>query len=427
MMKIRRNLFLELKEHLSEKEISLIVGPRQAGKTTLMQLLKEHLDSENKKNVFLNLDYEPDKKFFVSQQGLIRKIELELGKEKGFVFIDEIQRKENAGLFLKGIYDLNLPYKFIISGSGSLELKEKIHESLVGRKKLFELGTVSFDEFVDFKTDYKYSDKLLDFFTLEKDRTLALLVEYLNFGGYPRVILENQLDKKNREIDEIFRSYIEKDITYLLNVSRPDAFSMLVKILASQVGKIVNYSNIGKLVGISHATLKNYLWYAEKTFIVKTVTPYFTNLQKEITKSPTVYFYDLGLRNFSLGMFGNISREEELGFVFQNLIHNILKEKLRRTSRNIHFWRTLDKAEVDFVIDGGKKILPIEVKYSSLSKPEMKRSMRSFIEKYRPEEAWVINLSLGQEIKIGDTTVKFLPFYFLFKDTKDLNLQIEGM
>lgn len=423
MIKIKRKLFKELKEHLNEKEISLIVGPRQAGKTTLMESLKENLDSKKEKNIFLSLDFEADKRFFISQEELIRKIELELGKEKGVVFIDEIQRKENAGLFLKGIYDLNLPYKFIVSGSGSLELKEKIHESLAGRKKLFELGTVSFDEFVDFKTDYRYSNKLMDFFNLEKDRTLAFLVEYLNFGGYPRVIIENRQVKKNKEIDEIFRSYIEKDITYLLKIARPDSFSMLIKILASQSGKIINYSNIAKQVGVSHATVKNYLWYAEKTFIVKTVTPYFTNLQKEITKSPIVYFYDLGLRNFSLGLFGNISRQEELGFVFQNLIRNILEEKLRWTSRKIHFWRTLDKAEVDFVIDGGKEVLPVEVKYSSLSEPEMKRSMRSFIEKYKPKEAWVINLSLNEEIKIGDTTVKFLPFYFLFKEAKELGLQ----
>lgn len=419
MTKIKRKLFKELKDHLSEKEISLIVGPRQAGKTFLMQSLKEYLDSKGEKNVFLSLDYEADKKFFISQEELIQKIELELGKEKGFVFIDEIQRKENAGLFLKGIYDLGLPYKFIVSSSGSLELKEKIHESLVGRKRLFELGTVSFDEFADFKTDYKYSDKLQDFFTLEKDKTLALLAEYLNFGGYPRVILENQLDKKNKEIDEIFRSYIEKDITYLLNISRPDAFSILVKILASQIGKIINYSNIAKQTGVSHATLKNYLWYAEKTFVIKTITPYFTNPRKEITKSPTVYFYDLGLRNFSLGLFGNINISEESSFVFQNLVCNILEEKLRWSSRNIHFWRTLDKAEVDFVIDKGRETLPVEVKYSSLAKPEMKRSMRSFIEKYKPKEVWVINLTLDEKIKIGDTTIKFMPFYFLFKESKD--------
>ena len=99
-----------------------------------MNEIKKYLDKEGKKSIFLSLDYELDSVFFKSQEELLRKIKLNLGKDGGFVFIDEIQRKENAGLFLKGIYDLGLPYKFIVSGSGSLELKEEINESLAGKK-----------------------------------------------------------------------------------------------------------------------------------------------------------------------------------------------------------------------------------------------------------------------------------------------------
>ena len=135
---IERTLFSELKDHLSKREISFIIGPRQAGKTTLMLLLEDYLKKKEEKTVFLNLDIESDKQFFTSQANLIKKIKLEIGEKEGFVFIDEIQRKENAGIFLKGIYDMNLPYKFIVSGSGSVELKERIHESLTGRKRIFE-------------------------------------------------------------------------------------------------------------------------------------------------------------------------------------------------------------------------------------------------------------------------------------------------
>ncbi|MBE3138739.1 MAG: AAA family ATPase, partial [Actinobacteria bacterium] len=101
---IKRILLNELKSHLLKKEFSLIVGPRQSGKTTLMLLLKDYLFKKGEKVVFLNLDVESDRIFFSSQEKLISKIRLELGSGKGFVFIDEIQRKENAGLFLKGIY-----------------------------------------------------------------------------------------------------------------------------------------------------------------------------------------------------------------------------------------------------------------------------------------------------------------------------------
>jgi predicted AAA+ superfamily ATPase len=411
MQKIRRKLFNEVKNHLKAKEISLIVGPRQAGKTTLMTEIMAFLEKKGEKTLFLNLDYENDKKFFSSQEDLIKKLDLELGGKKGFVFIDEIQKKENAGLFLKGIYDLNLPYKFIISGSGSLELKEKIHESLAGRKRLFELGTVSFKEFVDFKTDYKYSEKLDDFFNVEKETALRLLEEFLNFGGYPRIVLEKEFSEKNKLINEIFRSYTEKDISYFLGINQIEAFNLLIKVLANQTGQIIQYSDLAQKCGISVQTLKNYLWYAEKTFSIRIITPYFKNKNKEITKSPSVYFYDNGMRNFALGLFGILDQIDQKSFVFQNLVANRLFEKNQNTSNTIHFWRTIDKAEVDFVVNQASSILPVEVKYSNFKKPQVTRSFRSFLEKYSPKEAWVVNLNLEEEIEIGATRVKFIPYY----------------
>jgi hypothetical protein len=167
---IKRKLLKELVDHLPQKEMSLIIGPRQAGKTTLMEMLKEHIDESGERTLFLNLDIEWDRPHFESQAALLRKIQLELGQLKGYVFIDEIQRKDDAGLFLKGLFDLKLPYKFILSGSGSLELKEKIHESLVGRKRLFELSTVTFEEFINHRTDYRYEESLSDFLAIETDR-----------------------------------------------------------------------------------------------------------------------------------------------------------------------------------------------------------------------------------------------------------------
>lgn len=410
---IKRDLFEEIKNHLSAKEISLIIGPRQVGKTTLMLLLKEYLEKKGEKTLFLNLDVEADKQYFISQEALIRKINLEFGKEKGYVFIDEIQRKENAGLFLKGIYDLNLPYKFIVSGSGSLDLKEKIHESLVGRKRMFELYPISFKEFVNFKTNYRYEESLEEFFEVEKVKTESLLNEYLNFGGYPRVVLEEKLSEKVRIIDEIYRSYLDKDVSYLIKSEKIDTYSLLIKLLAGQIGRLINYSELSSTLGISLQTLKNYLWYAEKTFIIHRLTPYFRNVRKEITKSPVIYFYDLGLRNYALGLFGKVEFSPDIGFLFQNFVFNIIKEKFRFTGASVHFWRTKDKAEVDFVINFGKEIIPIEAKYKKLKEPTVERSLRSFVEKYHPKEAWIINLALEYEVKIDKTIVKFLPFYRL--------------
>ncbi|HDG97011.1 MAG TPA: ATP-binding protein [Desulfobacterales bacterium] len=411
---IKRALLNNLKEHLSRKEISLIVGPRQSGKTTLMLLLKDYLERRGDRTLYLSLDFESDRQFFSSQESLLRKIRLEMGDEGGYIFLDEIQRKEDAGLFLKGIYDMNLPYKLIVSGSGSLELKEKIHESLVGRKRVFQLNTVSFEEFVNFKTEYRYEKRLIDFYAIEKDRTKDLLLEYLNFGGYPSVVVESKIEEKRKIIDEIYRSYLERDIAYLLRVEKTDAFSNLIRIIASQVGKLVNYSELSSTLGISFQTVRDYLWYSEKTFITRRVTPYFRNVRKEISKSPVYYFIDIGLRNYSLNLFGNLYSPSELGFVFQNFVFNILEESLRYTPAQIHFWRTKDKAEVDFIIEAGKSVVPIEVKFSDLKKPTIGRSMQGFIKKYRPKTGLVVNLALQGEKTINGTVIRFVPFYKLY-------------
>ncbi|MCD6311270.1 MAG: ATP-binding protein [Elusimicrobia bacterium] len=409
-MKIKRNLLKQLKDHLVKKEISLIVGPRQAGKTTLMLFLKDYLEKRGEKTVFLNLDIERERQFFNSQEDLINKIKLEVGKSKAYVFIDEIQRKENAGLFLKGIYDMGLPYKFIVSGSGSLELKEKIHESLAGRKRVFELNTISFDEFVNFKTGYRYEESLADFFNVEKIKAANFLKEYLNFGGYPRIILEDTAHEKRRNMDEIFSSYLEKDISYLLRVAKIEAFSSLIKTLSAQAGQIVNMSSLSSALRISLSTVKDYLWYAEKTFIIKKILPYFVNKRKEITKSPTVYFYDIGLRNYSAGIFGNPEQTERDGFLFQNFIYNAFSQELSHTGASIRYWRTKDGAEVDFVIVFGKRLFPVEVKFRTMEKPVIKKSLKSFIDKYKPSKAMVINLSLSAKIKVNNTEVIFCSY-----------------
>ena len=132
---INRSLYPDLINHLDKKEISVIVGPRQAGKTTLMMEIEKYIKEKGGNCLFYNLDVERFSSYFLSQESLLSKIQLEFGKSKGVVFIDEIQRKSNAGLFLKGLYDMNLPYKFIVSDSGSLELKENIYGML--KKHLF--------------------------------------------------------------------------------------------------------------------------------------------------------------------------------------------------------------------------------------------------------------------------------------------------
>lgn len=409
---IQRTLFSELKTHLDKPEISILIGPRQAGKTTLMRLLEDDLKRQGKRTVFFNLDIEHDKNFFRSQNLFLQKLHLELGKNPAYVFIDEIQRKEDSGLFLKGMYDMKLPYKLIVSGSGSLELKEKIHESLTGRKRLFEITTLSFLEFLNYRTDYRYQKQFAQFLDLEKEKVDLLLAEYLRFGGYPRLVLENQASEKQKIIAEIYQSYLEKDIAYLLGVEKSEAFTNLVKILASQIGQMVNLSELSATTGLAISTVKQYLWYLQKTFVVEKNTPFFKNIRKEITKSPIIYFYDLGLRNYAIGKFTDFSDEGD-GFLFQNFVFNILKNQIVDTPATLHFWRTKDQAEVDIIIDQKSQIIPVEIKNSRLKKDFVPASLKSFIKKYQPKQAWIINLSYESRLRIDKTEIKILPFYKL--------------
>ena len=407
---IKRRLFEPLTAHLQEKEISLIVGPRQAGKTTLMEELRDQLERAGEKTLFLSMDIEEHRKFFESQSALQSRMEIEFGERRGFVFLDEIQRKEDAGLFLKGLYDMRLPHKMVVSGSGSVELKERVHESLLGRKLLFELSTVSFVEFAHFETGYRYEGRIEEFFDIEVGEAQRLIEAYMHFGGYPRVVLEPTLEGKRRIINEIYRSYIEKDIAYLLNIERIDAFGSLMKILASQTGRLVYFVELSLSIDISLPTVKNYLWYAEKTFAIELLRPYFRNARKEITKSPVVYFHDLGLRNYARGAFGATDfAPEGAGFLFQNFVYRSLKDALDFGDISLNFWRTKDKAEVDFVLSRGDALVPVEVKYKDMRKPEIERSLRSFIERYRPARAIVVNKSLEGVKEIGETTVSYIP------------------
>jgi hypothetical protein len=418
---IKRKILSQLQEHLLSDQMTIITGPRQVGKTYLMSELQKQLQDQGKKTIWLNLDNEEDKQKFTSQGDLLSYLELQVGNDKATVFIDEIQRKENAGLFLKGIFDMNTPYKFVVSGSGSLELKAKISESMAGRKQLFMVDPVSFEEFVNFKTNYQYEDKLLDFFKIEEGKTARLLTEYMVFGGYPRVILAETGDLKQNQMQEIYRSYVDRDIHGLLHLEKTDAFNNLLKILASQIGSLVNLSELAGTIGIDVKTIKHYLFYLEQTFLIKKVTPFFRNTRSEVTKAPIYYFIDIGLRNWILGLFGLPEIHISIsGHLFENLVFNILKSQTELSPTQIHFWRTKDQAEVDFILEKGLEVIPIEVKYTKSSKLEIPRSMRSFITRYKPTNAYIVNNGNGESgEKVENTNIQLLPYYHLI--FKDLN------
>ncbi len=403
---LSRKVYLELKNGLTSPEMSVMLGPRQAGKTTLMLKLMEELELAGKACIYMNLDILEDRQYFVTQHTLVGHIQRKIG-EDGVVFLDEVHRLENAGLFLKGLYDMRTPYKFVVSGSGSLELKANILEPMTGRKREFFCMPLSFSEFAANKlsVDFADVDNALD---ENKYECLRLISEYLAFGGYPRVVLGQTYEEKVSILSEIYKSYIERDIEALLKVEKSNVFESLVRILANQVGNVVNKKELSSTLGVTERTISKYIFLLEKTFILAMVSPFYRRVRKEITKSPKVFFMDLGLLALAQGRRPEV--QFNAGGVFENACYLRLNE-LELLER-VKFWRSKTGAEVDFVVispeTGGP--IPIEVKSSVNEGFTLSRSLLSFMDKYRPQICFVYNKDKYFEMERKGAKIIVLPY-----------------
>lgn len=404
---------------MESSEISLVLGPRQAGKTTILEKLREELQDAGKATVFLNLDITEDKQWFSSQHALIELVERRVGSGRAYVFIDEISRLENAGLFLKGLYDLKSGHKFVVTGSGSLELKSNIIEPLTGRKQTFYCNPLSFTEFAAYKLGLEEADFDGEYTRVTRElmtqplKRQRLVGEYMNFGGYPAVIMAQTEGEKNRILREVYLSYLEKDIALLLQVEKEQAFENLVKILAAQTGNIVNRAELASTLGVTEKTIERYLYLLEKTFVIDVVRPFYRNARKELVKSPKIYFADLGFLYIAQGVLPAAQRRPA-GNVFENACHLRLKEL--DFVKPPQFWRTKSGAEVDFVAvsprTGG--LIPVEVKMSA--KETLGKSLISFLKVYQPEVGYVYFQSgegKGSSKSYGRTDIRFIPYHFL--------------
>src|SRR3990167_3324347 len=410
MQFLQRKIYSELKSHSAQPEISLILGPRQAGKTTLMKRLQVDLETRGLKTAFFNLDLIEEKRFFKTQHTLLKEIRRRLGRTKdGIVFIDEIHRIENAGLFLKGFFDLQTKYKLIVSGSGALELKADIIEPMTGRKRVFYCLPLTFTEFAAYrlKTDFKNIKKHLQLDKYERSR---LVSENLVYGGYPRVVLAESHSEKLEILTEIFSSYIERDIQAILGVEKEGAFQRLVRLLAHQVGNIINKTELSGNVGVDVRTVEKYLYLLEKTFVLSLIHPLYTNTRKEARKNPKAYFMDLGLLSLAKG----IQPADQLtieGSRFENACYLRLNEL--KTWEGVKFWRTKAGSEVDFILnsDQGEKI-PVEVKLKA-KKGTAGKNVISFIQKYQSPQAFIYTQEDTGTFEKAGVPVHLLPYHQL--------------
>ena len=410
---IKRAILKDIIGHLNDPEMTLILGARQTGKTTILDQLKDYLLKKQiageKDILMFNLDFISDLELFKNQLDFFNYLKSRIPDSKNkklYLFVDEAQRIENAGVFFKGLYDKKLPVKFILTGSSSFELKAKISEPLTGRKRIFTVYPFDFYEYLLARDEnlarLLYLKNISNY---DQQSLLNSLYDFINFGAYPRVVLEKNGDKKNKLLKEIYSSYIEKDIIGLLKIKNFSGYLKLLKIIASQVGGLTNYHRLSQATGLSFRTVESYLEILEQTFVIGKLTPFFKNTKKELSKMPKVYFIDSGLRNFALSSFGNFKDREDKGKLLENYIFSVFAKKQKG---NVYFWRTKDKSEVDFIIQNNENIIPMEIKAVELTKPEITRSFRNFIMRYNPKEGFLVNLAYRGEITINKTKVCFI-------------------
>lgn len=417
---IKRAIFNEITKHLDKKEISLIIGPRQVGKTVLLGQLQKYLAEEKKipsNAIFsFNLDIIQDRELFESQTEFIKFIKQRSLNQKIYVFVDEAQKVKEAGVFFKGAYDSDLPVKLILTGSSTLEIKSKIFESLTGRKRVFHLFPFSFLEILSFKAPELYGliKKNKKIISYDHKKILEIFYEYSIFGGYPKAAITDNYQEKEVYLKEIFTSYIEKDIIGFLKIESEANFIKLVKLLAAQIGNLINITELSSLVNTDRNTVQRYLSVLEKTFVIHNLPPFFTNARQEIVKNPKIYFIDNGLRNSGLETLQKFfqSREDK-GALLENIILKELLILKYANNFNIKFWRSKQKAEVDFIIEKGLDIFPMEIKSNCGGK--MEKSLQGFIERYKPKKAFVVNLDYQGKKTRGETEVNFIYPYELTK------------
>lgn len=351
---LKRNILDSILGNLFFKEFIVITGPRQCGKTCLLRLIENHLQEKGETTVYITME-DPLilKRLNEHPENLFSVIPRQ--DQKLFVLIDEIQYLADPTNFLKYNFDLHQDrVKIICTGSSAFYIDQNFKDSLAGRKLIFNLYTLSFDEFIYFKTG---NDLLLKDLNEIRRRPEYLspklmilkqyLDEYLIYGGYPAIVLSESTDRKRMLLAELSQSFLRRDILES-NVREEEKFYILIRMLAAQTGGILNGNQLSNSLQLSVTAVENYIQILRKTFHIHLVRPFFSNLKKELTKMPKVYFNDLGMRNILLNQFTNPDFRPDRGELIENYIFLRLRDSY--SIDQIKYWRTADGNELDFVV-----------------------------------------------------------------------------
>lgn len=349
---IKRHIEPEFLQLLGEYPMVTILGPRQAGKTTLArQLLPDY--------AYVNLEH-PETRAFAQDDP-----KAFLAQYPGKVIFDEIQRLPELLSYLQVAVDNQRENgRYVLTGSHQLALREAIAQSLAGRTAILHLLPFSIAELVD------------------NDLGFVNAEDYLYQGFLPRIY--DQQQRPSTAYANYYQTYVERDVRQLINLKDVAQFQKFMKLVAGRVGQLMDYSSLAGDVGVSATTIKHWLSILEASFILYKLPPYFENFGKRVIKTPKYYFIDTGLLCFLLGIENpqQVARDPLIGQLFENLVViDVLKNFYNKGKLdNLYFFRDSNGLEADLLLQQGRQLMPIEIKSSSTYKPELLKGLKRIME-----------------------------------------------
>jgi len=387
-MYVKRDIKSKFDKISNSYNMVAVVGARQAGKTTF---LKKQIENKNASYILFD---DPDARSLFEED--IKKFERQFISSYNIAVLDEVQYCKDAGRKLKYLVDSD--HKLWITSSSEIILSKEILSFLVGRVSIIKLFPFSFKEFLVARTQKELTTKILD----------RMIWEHATYGGYPKVVLTDDVEIKKTILSDLYDIMLLKDVARTFSIDDIRSLEEFSKYLAFSIGDILSYDTISSNLNMSFQTVKKYLDAMEKSYLIYRVLPYFTNKKKEIVKQPKLYFVDTGLRN-SISKDFNVKLN---GKFFENYVLTELL-KLGFTPK---YWRTKTKTEVDFVIESENNIIPVEVKIQA-EVGKIEKSLRAFIDFYKPKKAIIVSLkSKKGKIKMNGCNV-------IYTDIVDLEKQ----
>jgi predicted AAA+ superfamily ATPase len=370
-MNIDRALFQPIKNRFFKKKAIILIGPRQTGKTTLLRQLVADEPAEN--ILSLNCD-EPDIPPLLEKA--TSAVLKNLIGNKRIILIDEAQRVKNIGITLKLITDNIDAIQLVVTGSSSLDIQNRLNESLTGRKIEYRLYPFSTGELIN-ATGSQLEEK-------------RMLEQRLIYGMYPDIV--NNPSDAYIFLTELTNSYLFKDILAYKDVRRPDGLNKLLTALSLQVGSEVSYSELGRTIGMDKETIERYLDLLEKVFVIFRLPAFCRNLRTELKKSRKIYFYDNGIRNALINNFRPLTLRNDTGALWENFIISERKKynEYKQIAANTYFWRNFAQQEIDYIEERDGCLYAFEFKWNEKRKSKLPAP---FAEAYPEHSYSVINPS----------------------------------